>query len=352
MSVFKSFAADDIVQANPAEVTTGIWPNDTGSLSAFYSASSQASGTSGQYYWDVYSTNPTTDSNAQVCFAVAYGHRTGAGHPTLAQSDASTLAPQAIYAQFRNLLLDPTDTQFTFWNSYASDKIYVISITRARMKERLDPGNWILNLSGSRGRFSFIDDSGQSLGTAFGKSGEVFNVVSGSLSGSYGYTIAASGSATKGGYGLVYPSLGIIVLNPDALTETVGFLSGSYYVSSSQPFQPVSGTVSLPQYNHVGLYNSIRLGQDFQARSSENISSTHYFVRLKAKEFNYSNNPSFYDESNGTLTWAQFKDDPKTFPTTIGLYNDKNELCAVAKLSQPVQKAFDKELNVKVRLDF
>jgi hypothetical protein len=190
------------------------------------------------------------------------------------------------------------------------------------------------------------------LGTAFGKSGEVFNVASGSLSGTLGYTIASSASLSRGGYGLVYPSLGIIVLNSDAIDQTVGFVSGGFYVSGSQPFKVVSGSQTLPQYNHVGLYNSIKLGANFQARSSENITSTHYFVRLRAKEFNYSNNPTYYDEATGNLTWAAFKDDPRTFVTTVGLYNDNNELCAVAKLSQPTQKASDTELNIKVRLDF
>lgn len=351
-STFKTFDPDDIVQANPTEVTVGLWPGDTGSLSSIFSSSAELTSSAAQFYWNAYNLNPNTNTSAESCFAVAYGHRTGGGHPTLVQSDTSTLATQAIYSQFRNLLLDPTDVQFTFWNNYSSDDIYVISVNRARIKERLDPGNFMLKLSGSRGTRTFIDDSGQSLGVSFGKSGQVYNLVSGSLSGSLGYTINSSGSSTYGGFGLVYPSLGVIVLNPNAISESIGLVSGGYYTSGTTPFAPVTTSVTLPQYNHAGLWNSIKLAGDFQARSSENITSTHYFVRLKAKEFNYSNNPSYYDESNGNLTWTSFKDDPRTFPTTIGLYNDNYELMAVAKLSQPVEKAFDKELNVKVRLDY
>jgi len=44
--------------------------------------------------------------------------------------------------------------------------------------------------------------------------------------------------------------------------------------------------------------------------------------------------------------------DPKVYITTVGLYNDNNELLATAKLSKPVQKSFDRELLVKVRLDY
>ena len=43
---------------------------------------------------------------------------------------------------------------------------------------------------------------------------------------------------------------------------------------------------------------------------------------------------------------------PRTYPTTIGLYDNNKNLLAVAKMSQPIQKGFDKEINVKVRLDY
>mgnify|MGYP003116115551 CR=1 FL=1 len=43
---------------------------------------------------------------------------------------------------------------------------------------------------------------------------------------------------------------------------------------------------------------------------------------------------------------------PKTFITTIGLYNDNNDLVAVAKLSQPVTKDFTKEALIRVKLDY
>ena len=46
------------------------------------------------------------------------------------------------------------------------------------------------------------------------------------------------------------------------------------------------------------------------------------------------------------------KRDPKVFITSVGLYNDASELLAVAKTSQPIQKSFDKEVLIKVKLDF
>jgi hypothetical protein len=349
MSVFKRFEQDDIVRANPTEVTFGIWTGDVGSLTTFHTGP-QTGSLSGQYYWNIYNQN-ITGSSSEVQFAIAYGHRTGGGNTTLLTDDNATLSTQATYFQYRNMLLDPEDSKFTFAGNYDSDHIYVINIARARLKEWLDPGNWQLTLSGSSGQFTFIDDSGQTLGATYGSAGQVFRVVSGSLSGVNGSTITAVSSSTKGGFGLVYPALGLIVLNPDAITQTVGLTAGGYVGGATLPFAPVTSSTA-NQFNHVGLFNSIRLGKDFQARSAETISSTHYFVRLRNKEFNYSNNPSFFNESNGVILNTDFIQDPRVYVTSVGMYNDSNELLAVAKLSKPVQKGFDREATFRIRLDW
>ena len=95
----------------------------------------------------------------------------------------------------------------------------------------------------------------------------------------------------------------------------------------------------------------------FKARKSEFLPSKHYFVRVKNQEYNYSNNPSFVSDGTdgktaGTIRFNQFFTNPQSYITTVGLYNDSNELVAVAKVSQPVMKSFDNESLIKVRLDF
>ena len=52
------------------------------------------------------------------------------------------------------------------------------------------------------------------------------------------------------------------------------------------------------------------------------------------------------------LKIASFTNDPKSYITTVGLYNSANELLAVAKLSKPVLKSSSREALIKVRLDF
>jgi hypothetical protein len=52
------------------------------------------------------------------------------------------------------------------------------------------------------------------------------------------------------------------------------------------------------------------------------------------------------------LNQQTFVGDPKSYITTVGLYNNDNELLAIAKLSKPLLKSFSNEILIKVKLDF
>jgi hypothetical protein len=393
MSIYTRFTPDDTVPANQTVVTTGLWSGDIGELQGgtLFLADTQI-GISGEYYLDVYDANPNvapTSASAEIQFAISYGHINGGGAPTLLDDSQATLPTKAIYSQYRNLLLDPTDTKFTF-NGEQSDHIYIINVQRSRIREQLDPGNWELPLSGANGMFTFIDDSNQTLGafTANSKSGRVFRIVSGAIDDVSGSILVSSSVE----YGFVYPDLGVIILNPSLIAETVGFYAtesldefGSIFTGDTPaytkatleafndsdfqsvftyPFAPFTASVSeaiwqteLSAYNHLGLLASMKWAiadeeKEFRARSAETISSTHYFVRLRNRDYNYSNNPTFKDPDNNTIIQPEFRRDPKVYVTTVGLYNDRNELLAVAKLSKPVRKSFAEELLLRVRLDF
>jgi len=372
--IFTPLTTDDIVQGSATTVTTGLWTGDVGSLATFYTSSTQPASTL-EYYVSVYQVDPAVDDAAEVQFAVAYGHVSGGGAPTLVDSDLATLSTKATYNQYKNILLSDTQGKFVF-GGYTADHIYATTMQRARIREKLDPGNWMVTLTGLSGSFTFIDDSSQTLAdsSTYTVSGRAFNIVSGSLTGASGSTIHSTyaSSSTFGidpaatiGFGTVYPERGIIIWNPDAIVPVVGFASASgggagtienWNTASYAPFAPytgsLTGTVKLHQYNHLALYYAIRDGGDFQARSSETISSTHIFVRLKNKEYNHSNNPSLKNPTDGTIRVPTFVKKPKTYPTTIGFYNNSNELLAIAKLSRPIEKSEDKEALFRTRIDF
>ena len=96
----------------------------------------------------------------------------------------------------------------------------------------------------------------------------------------------------------------------------------------------------------------INANNGFAARNEERVQSTFYFVRAKNGEYNFSNNPSFVTGSNGAFRQTTFANNPKSFITTVGLYNSTQQLLAVAKLSKPILKSFSNEVLVKVKLDF
>jgi hypothetical protein len=344
--IYKKFGSIDKVTNRTEVVTSGIWSGDAGSLETFHTSSAQSSSASGRYYLDVYNENATS-SSAEVQFSIAYGHISGGGAPTLDQTDSSTLPTKAIYSQFRNLLLDSGDTYFSVYNGTTAggkdlNDILAINVNRARYKEQLDPGNIQLNLQNGSTIISLIDDSGQT--EAVGASGRVFNMVSGALNiGTANEGTISSVTASNGqGWGLFYPDAGIMLLNPMAVAAglNVSFTSAS-----------VANTYSNAT-NNMKLYQAISASGDFQARRTENVSTSHYFVRANNREFNFSNNPTFITGSVGQFVQATFERDPKVYITSVGLYDDANELLAVAKTSKPIEKSFDKEVAIKVKLDF
>ena len=353
--IYKRFGEFDQVTGKVEVVTTGLWSGDTGSLSSYFTSSTQAVADSSNYYVNVYNANPTTDDSAAVQFAVAYGHKYASGSVNLDANNSSTLASKATYAQYRSILLEQDDQFFTFDSSsgegvHDSSDIYVLNVSRARYKEKMDAGNWELTVSGSTGLHTFIDDSGKKFSDTVGKAGRVFYVVSGSinLGQDAEATIANRYDANGRGYGLFYPDQGLVILNPTALHTTIGTSKDSGSLGGKSIY---TGT-AYEGKNHFLLYNAIKGGADFEARRTENVSTSHYFVRATNREFNFSNNPTFTTGSDGTFAESTFERDPKTFITTVGLYNDANEMIAVAKTSQPIPKSFDKEVLIKVKLDF
>jgi hypothetical protein len=344
--IYKKFGSIDKVTNRTEVVTSGIWSNDAGSLNTFFTSSAQIASDSGKYYLDVYNLNPATAS-AEVQFSIAYAHISGGGVPTLGQTDSSTLSTKAIYSQFRNLLLDGGDEYFSVYDGTTAgghnlDHFYALAVNRARYKEQLDPGNIQIDLSGSNGLITLIDDSGQT--EAVGASGRVFNMVSGALNiGTQNEGTISSPIASNGqGFGLFYPDAGVVLLNPAAIRAAVG----TTFVSAS-----AANTYSNVD-NMRNVYEAFKKGEDFQARRTENVSTSHYFVRANNREFNFSNNPTFVSGSTGQFKNVTFEKDPKVYITSVGLYDDANELLAVAKTSKPIEKSFDKEVAIKVKLDF
>jgi hypothetical protein len=331
---FNRLAPEDFVVSSDS-ITGPLWTDGAPTLTTFYSSSVQEAGSSGDFYLNVYQT-ASIDTNAEVQFAIAYGNKFGSGSSWYNPGVNGASPTKTTYGQYRNLVLGDENSDFVF-GGVTSNDFWVISVDRNRYKESLLPGTMTLILSGSGGRLSLTDNSNAVTSITFNDAGRVFQLVSGSA-GVVNTTNPNGYSTNSGSYGWFLPDIGTLLLHPAAI-------SSSIRVSANR----VSNNDGL---NYQRLFNALNLGDNFTANSQETISSDYIFVRARNAEFNYSENPSFISGSTGEVLFNNFINNPQTYPTTIGLYNDNNELLAVAKLSRPLLKDFTKEALVRVKLDF
>tara|TARA_B100000287_G_scaffold426585_1_gene474767 strand:+ start:553 stop:1590 length:1038 start_codon:yes stop_codon:yes gene_type:complete len=343
---FKVFDPDKKVENLYTTVAEPMWSGDTGNITTFYTGSTQDSN-NGKYYYDVHASN---DQTQPVEFAITYGHQHGSGSE--GSTTAGTTNPtKAIYSQLRQVLLPAETTQFNFHGGsgtdYKSEDVFAIAVNRARYREKMDPGNWELHLSSGSRSIRLIDDSDANKNPQLGNAKREFNVVSGSVANGIHTTASTTATSTNSGsYGLFYPELGMIILNPNSLA------SGSVNTCESAFIEPLVKSTGTNNLNHRKLLKSIESGSYFSARREEQKRSSFYFCDVRANEFNHSQNPSFFTGSNAELVNNSFKREPTTYITTVGLYNDNNELLAVAKMSKPFKKDANTEALIKVRLDY
>ena len=96
--------------------------------------------------------------------------------------------------------------------------------------------------------------------------------------------------------------------------------------------------------------------------STVTIYETQYKCTIRANEYNYSLNPSLLSSSirgqnkileSGSAQYADFVtgSDFSPYVTTIGLYNDNQELLAVAKLAQPLLTSQTTDTTILINID-
>ena len=328
---FKRLDPEDFL-VSADSVTATAWSTNTPTLTEFHTAS--ASSTNDSYYKNVYQTGSSLE-NAAVQFAIAYGNQVGSGSALFNDLVPGKSPTRTVYGQYRTLVYGDENAAFIFGGVTASD-FWAINIERARYKESLLKGTFNLTLTNGAETVELTDNSGLVSTDTYLDCGRVYQIISGSNGTSYdggtGYT-AASGS-----YGLFLPDIGTILLNPEALSASI-----SLYPSRSNDSDGA---------NISKLFAAVSGGASFQLNSQETVTSDYVYVRTRNAEFNYSENPSFISGSTGDVLYTQFINSPQTYLTTVGMYNDNNELLAVAKLSKPLTKDFTKEALIRVKLDF
>lgn len=194
--------------------------------------------------------------------------------------------------------------------------------------------------------------------TAFG--GQVGNIV--------------DSANTGNNVGLMFYDRGIAVFDLTKITSSSQFTYGS--IDAMSPTGRITlGATGTETYNtakfipdfitSASIDNVIDhlAGSRFSSGSSTavtfqnqtNINSTLIFCRAAAEEFNYSANPTYIDADNRIVVVDPGSEDTQTsftYVTGVGLYDANDNLLAVAKLSRPVEKSAERDLTLRIRIDF
>ena len=183
--------------------------------------------------------------------------------------------------------------------------------------------------------------------------------------------------------GLVFYDSGTVLLNIDRIISSSQFVSGVIGAMNNQSAGadgpatgftyiggPLGGAnpnakfvpdlmVSASIDDIVDHFSSCRFSSGSLTattfQNNTNINSTLIFCRATADEFNYSSNPTYTDSANKIVVIDQGQEDVQrsfSFISTVGLYDANDNLLAVAKVSRPIEKNDEKDLTVRVRLDF
>ena len=326
---YKRLEADDFL-VSVDSITSTVWSDNTPTLTTFFKDTTNTS-TNDAYYTNVYKTAATES----VQFAIAYGDVDGSGSVLFNDLVDGNSPSKTVYGQFRNLVYGDENTDFSFEGTTPKN-IWAMPIERSRYKEKLMPGTLNLKLTNTTEDLYLTDNSGMVTTDTYLDCGRVYQIISGSNGTSYD---GGNGHSTSNGtYGLFLPDVSLLILNPLAINEGISVAPDRNSNTDDD--------------NADVLFQAIEDGASFGLNSEETLTSDYVFVRARNSEFNYSENPSFISGSTGDVLYSSMINSPQSFVTTVGLYNDTNELLAVAKLSKPLTKDFTKETLLRVKLDF
>lgn len=359
--IYHKFLANDVIKGNIEMQTTGLF-NSKESVDC-YSTSSIQSSSLKSYYYDIIGCNDCDKSKPY--FSVWYGHQYGSGSLFDSNNNDKPLT-KAIYTQNKLTALDSDENTFIFYDNGvidSSNDIYIIRFYRNHFGDKIDIGNFELNLAQLSGSYYTNNVHTGSNVKVSGSNPKILSLVDNSIyindtycienpyysydlvSGSLDTGIHDSGTGSISTnfnittYGKVYPSLGLIVLSGKKLNSYLSFNS-------------VTGS-NIAGDNAYKLFTSISgaaaSGQSMKSRRVKQYGTNYYYVRLPFTEANYSNNPTAVIEDS-KVKYPCSINQPTTYLTAIGLYDDAKNLLAVAKLSSPIKKSYDDDVFIKIKL--
>ena len=218
------------------------------------------------------------------------------------------------------------------------------------------PNLFITSVSGS----AIYTDIGASTNKISSFGGQVGNIV--------------DASNTDRNVGLLFYDRGVVVLDLAKITSASQYVSGVIDAMHPLGYQTLGGPgtetyatskfipdfiVSASIDNIIDHIAACRFSSGSQTamtfQNITNINSSLIFCNAGADEFNYSSNPTYIDSENRIRVIDVGQEDTQTsftFITGVGLYDANDNLLAMAKVSRPIEKNNEKNLTLRIRLDF
>ena len=246
------------------------------------------------------------------------------------------------------------------------DDIFVINLARLLSKDGIQKGTFELELGVSASDIGFLspmaarvkiqDLNGTSSFKVNSPKGEYGILYANNSVGTPIQGPAFGGSSTlkTAPVGLLYYQAGVAILSASAFMSVAkgGIMSGkTIWTSSSADGRDVHEALTSGSIND--LADGLRYRWHNMAFNNTTIlNSAMYTCRIASRDFNYSANPTYLTGSKIRVKAEDPKNNPKSFITTVGLYNAQDQLLAAAKLSKPIEKSPKEDILIKVRLDY
>lgn len=242
------------------------------------------------------------------------------------------------------------------------DNVFFMNFSRLLSKDEIKKGTFNLELgvTPAYGEGGTVFTDRLKIEDTSGSNGYLVN----SPVGEYGilYATRSAGSsamlAANQSYavGLLFYQAGVAVISGSIFNQASagGILNNSFHnVSMSGPSSTSEPLNAVLTGSTIDTFaNNLRTRMyNLQFNNTVELNSSVYFCRINHNEYNYSTNPTYLSGSKIRVK-TQSSDLPVSYITTVGLYNDNNELLATAKLSEPLKKSSDTEFTVRVRLDY
>lgn len=289
-------------------------------------ASASADIDQGGYFETVFDSSPTSSLSTPL-FDASYGYSTGSSYNVAATTTASQTEKIKVYREMANLLLGNPDAVFNINSTDREEAIFIL-FKRGIYKDELKKGaiSFVIN-SAAPTQYTASDNGAQS---AFKQT----------VGGDYA-PLKYNGTGSE--VGQVWYNAGIVVLPADSTWGAIPVWSGTKTLVNSQYSSSINQIVD-------GFRTHI---ESVSIHNQTNLQSTLYFCRARHSEFNYSSNPTFVDNDKRIrVTSGSNILQTRTYVTTIGLYDENDNLIAVGKLNKPILKSPETECIFKIRLDY